>query len=221
MLKEQEFEFKKAQIRNFLKAEYKKTFTPSAKKSVRKRQKFIQETTKKVSQKFGKDVLCVLHFTKHGFFSVISPSQSESTDKGKLYRSFAHPKVFYTSHCIQRFSQRTETTDNCIMTLDSILSDALDTYGEFEEHLVAPLGVFAFHEEGEKLVIKTYLTFEMLTDEQLEKFYGKGGAAVLTQDMISKHHLESDFLLVDEAPPFQEDSAEIEDEIWGENKNKA
>ncbi|MFQ5443949.1 MAG: hypothetical protein ACE5EK_04960, partial [Nitrospinales bacterium] len=212
MLKEQEFEFKKAQIRNFLKAEYKRTFTPSAKKSVRKRRKFIQETTKKVSKKFGKDVMCVLHFTKHGFFSVISPSHTESTNKGKLYQSFAHPKVYYTSHCIERFSQRTETTKNCIMTLDAILEDALNTYGEFEGHLVAPLGVFAFHEEDEKLVVKTYINFEMLTDEQLEKFYGKGGAAVLTRDMVSKQNHDSDFLLVDEAAPSHANAAETEED---------
>ena len=56
------FSYKKSQIENFLKSEFKKKFRSSAKISIRKRQKFITEMTQKVSKRFGKDILFLIDF---------------------------------------------------------------------------------------------------------------------------------------------------------------
>mgnify|MGYP002021540130 CR=1 FL=1 len=58
------FSFKKAQIENFLKAEFKKKFKNIGKISLRKRQKFIGEVTRKIAKRFGKDVLVLIDFSK-------------------------------------------------------------------------------------------------------------------------------------------------------------
>ena len=102
------FSFKKAQIENFLKTEFKKKFKSNAKISLRKRHKFIDEVTCKIAKRFGKNVLVLIDFSKNGFCSVVSPVETESTEKGKLIKSFSHPQVFYTSHCVDRFSERTQ-----------------------------------------------------------------------------------------------------------------
>ena len=49
------FDHKKAQIEHYVKAEYTKKFRKSARISVRKRQRFMLDMTRKVSKKFGKD----------------------------------------------------------------------------------------------------------------------------------------------------------------------
>ena len=88
MKKNRDFEFKKAQIEIFVKAEYAKKFRRSARISIRKRQKFMDEMTRKIGKKFGKDVLCLVDFSKGGFTTLVSPAHTESTDLGKLYNSF-------------------------------------------------------------------------------------------------------------------------------------
>ena len=64
---ERHFSFKKAQIENFLKAEFKKKFKSSGKISLRKRQKFIGEVMRKIAKRFGKDVLVLIDFPKMVF----------------------------------------------------------------------------------------------------------------------------------------------------------
>lgn len=200
MVKDREFQFKKAQIEEFIRVEFKKKFSRNARISVRKRQKFMDAMTRKIAQKFGKDVLCLVDFTKHGFVSLVSPSHTESTDKGKLFRSFSHPQVYYTSHCIERFSQRTETAENCIVTLDAYLGDALMTFGLFDGYLVCMGGVFAYELEDERLIVKTYLSHELLTDKQIEKFYGPETLSYFVDESVSGNCGESDFILFDEMP---------------------
>ncbi|MBI4389386.1 MAG: hypothetical protein HY580_04330 [Nitrospinae bacterium] len=200
MVKDRQFDFKKAQIENFIRAEFKKKFGGNARISVRKRQKFMEATTKKIAERFGKDVLCLVDFTRHGFVSLVSPSHTESTDKGRLFRSFSHPQVYYTSHCLERFSQRTETMENCIISLDAYLSDAMMTYGMFDGYLVCRDGVFAYELEDERLIIKTYINHELLTDKQIEKFYGPETFLCFADDAITGDSGESDFILLDELP---------------------
>ena len=96
MVKDREFELKKVQIEKYLHAEYQRKFRTNARISIRKRQRFMDGVTKKISKKFGKDVLCLVDFDKRGFVTLISPAQTESTDKGKLFKSFSLPQVFYT-----------------------------------------------------------------------------------------------------------------------------
>ena len=109
------FNYKKSQIENFLRLEFKRKFSSAGKISIRKRKKFIDAMTEKVSKKFGKDVLFLINFSKQGFCAFVSPVHSVSTDKGKLKQSFSTPQVFYTSHCVDRFVERIKTHENCII----------------------------------------------------------------------------------------------------------
>ncbi len=200
MTEDRLFAFKKAQVEGFVKKEYQRYFGRGGRISIRKRQRFMERITQKVGKKFGKDVLCLIDFTKQGFVSLVSPSHTESTDKGKLFKSFTHPQVAYTSHCVERFSERTETTDNCIITLDSYLDEALLTYGLHDGYLVCSQGVFVHLIENDRLIIKTYINFELLSDDQIRKFYTHDMASFLTPDMISEEAAASDIILMDELP---------------------
>ncbi len=201
MTQDRHFAFKKAQVENFVKKEFQRYFGRGGRISIRKRQRFMKRITKKVGKKFGKDVLCLIDFTKQGFVSLVSPPRTESTDKGKLFNSFTHPQVAYTSHCVERFSERTQTMDNCIITLDSYLDEALLTYGLHEGYLVCSQGLFAYVIEDDRLVIKTYINFELLSDDQIRQFYTHDMATFLTPDMISENVDASDVILMDELPP--------------------
>ncbi len=196
-----EFDYKKSQIEKFLKAEFQKKFRTRARISIRKRQKFMSEMTRKIGKKFGKDVLFLVDFSKQGFVTLVSPSKTESTDKGRLFQSFAHPQVFYTSHAVDRFSERTDTTENCIIALDAFMEEALLTFGENEGFLTGSQGVFAYEIETDRLVIKTYIPAEMLSEEQIRKFYGPGMIAALSRDFLAEDGEDSDFIMVDEVSP--------------------
>jgi len=199
VVKDKNFEFKKVQIEKYLKTEFEKKFRKNARISVRKRQKFMRDVTRKASKKFGKDVLCLVDFNRRGFVSIVSPAHSESTDKGKLVRSFAHPQIFYTTHCVDRFSERTETLENCVLSLDAYMEQALLTYGEQEGYLTCPVGVFAYAVENDRLVIKTFINFELLSEGQILKFYGPGTVSVISEEYLADDFDESDFRLVDES----------------------
>jgi hypothetical protein len=192
------FSYKKSQIENFLKSEYKKKFRSSAKVSIRKRQKFIVEMTQKVSKRFGKDILFLIDFSKGGFSAVLSPVHTESTDKGKLNQSFSHPHVLYTSHCIDRFSERMNTNDNCIIQLDVYLNEAILSFGENEGFLTCSEGVFAYEFDNGRLVIKTFLNFELLSDDQIKQFYGSGMITMLPAEYTTENISGADFIIEDE-----------------------
>jgi len=195
---DREYQYKKNQIENFLKTAFQKKFRSKARISIRKRQKFMDEMTRKISRKFGKDVLCLVDFTKQGFVTLVSPARTESTDKGRLTQSFSHPQVFYTSHCIDRFSERTRAEDNCVLLLDAHMNDGLLSYGEHEGYLTCPTGVFAYEMENERLIVKTFINFELLSAEQIKKFYGPGMIATLPEDFLTDDAGESDFIIEDE-----------------------
>jgi hypothetical protein len=198
MADDRQFQYKKVQIEKFLKEEFHKKFRPKARISVRKRQRFIEDMTRKVGKRFGKDVMFLLDFNRNGFSSVLSPARSESTEKGKIFRSFIHPQVYYTSHCVDRFSERDNTHENCVIALDGFMTDALLSFGENEGHLTFPEGVFAYELENDRLIVKTFINFEMLTDDQIKKFYGPGMIATFPKDFIAENSNDSDFLLQDE-----------------------
>jgi len=192
------FSYKKSQIENFLKSEFKKKFRSSAKISIRKRQKFIAEMTQKVSKRFGKDILFLIDFSKGGFCAVMSPVHTESTDKGKLNQSFSHPQVLYTSHCIDRFSERMNTHDNCIIQLDVYLNEAILSFGENEGFLACSEGIFAYEFDNSRLVIKTFLNFGLLSDDQVKQFYGSGMISMLPVEYTTENISGADFIIEDE-----------------------
>ena len=192
------FNYKKSQIESLLKIEFQKKFRSKAKISIRKRKKFIDEMTKKVAKRFGKDVLFLVDFSKQGLCAVISPIKSESTDKGRLVQSFSLPHVFYTTHCVNRFSERMKIHENCIIKLDFFLNQAILTFGENEGYLTCSDGVFAYELERDRLVIKTFLNFELLSDDQIKQFYGPGMISMLPLEYTADHISGSDFIIENE-----------------------
>jgi hypothetical protein len=198
MKKNSRFEYKKSLINIFVKSEYEKKFRRNSRISIRKRQKFIDDMTRKVSKKFGKDVMCLIDFAKGGFVTLVSPANTESTDLGKLYKSFSHPHIFYTSHCLNRFSERADSDDNCIIIMDSYVNEALLTYGENSGYLTCPTGVFIYDIIDDRMIVKTYINFNLLSEDQIKKFYGSGTATVISKEYVTKNYEQSDFKLFDE-----------------------
>ena len=198
MKKNTRFEYKKSLINVYVKSEYDKKFRKNSRISIRKRQKFMDDMKRKVSKKFGKDVMCLIDFAKGGFVTLISPSSTESTDLGRLYKSFSHPHIVYTSHCLNRFSERADSDDNCIIIMDSYVNAALLTYGENSGHLTCPTGVFIYDIIDERMVVKTYINFNLLSEIQISKFYGSGTATVIPKECITEDYEQSDFKLFDE-----------------------
>ena len=192
------FSYKKSQIENFLRLEFKKKFRSVGKISVRKRKKFIDAMTKKVSKQFGKNILFLINFSKQGFCAVVSPVHSVSTDKGKLKQSFSTPQVFYTSHCVDRFVERMKTQENCIIQLDAFLSEAILSFGENEGYLTCSDGVFAYELEKNRLVIKTFINFDLLSDDQVKQFYGSSMISMLPLEYTTENISGADFIIEDE-----------------------
>ena len=82
--------------------------------------------------------------------------------------------------------------------MDSYMDEALLTYGENMGHLTCPSGVFAYDVKGGRMIIKTYINFNLLSEKQINKFYGSGTATVLPREYIADDHSQSDFKLIDE-----------------------
>ena len=61
-----------------------------------------------------------------------------------------------------------------------------------------PLRGFAYALMGGRMVIKTYINFNLLSEEQINKFYGSGTATVLPSECITDDLSQSDFKLIDE-----------------------
>lgn len=207
MLKEQEFEFKKARIEKIIQDEFDKRFSRPAKISARQKQKFIDQMTQRVSKQFGKEVLCLLGFNKQGLATWVLPARTESTNKGKLFQSFSHTDLFYTSHCLDRFAERMEEEKNLILSLDSLATEALVTYGQHDGYLICSEGVFAFEEEKGRIIIKTFVGYDLLDESQIQKFYSLGGLSHLPPAMISKDGFGGDIILSDELPATKEASS--------------
>ena len=192
------FSFKKSQIEKFVKTEFNKKFRSAAKISIRKRQKFIAEITKKVSKRFGKDILFLINFSKQGFCAVISPVHTESTDKGNLKQSFSLSQVYYTAHCVDRFSERANTQENCIFQLDALLSEAVLSFGENEGYLTCSEGIFAYELEKERMIVKTFINSDLLSDDQIIQFYGSSMITMLPLEYTTENISGVDFIIENE-----------------------
>jgi hypothetical protein len=115
-----------------------------------------------------------------------------------LVESFSHPQVFYTSHCVERFSERMKSQENNILKLDTFFSEALSSYGENVGYLTCPDGIFAFDLIEECIIVKTFINFDLLSDDQIKQFYGFGMISMLPKEYATKDVLGTDFILADE-----------------------
>ena len=82
--------------------------------------------------------------------------------------------------------------------MDAYMNDALLTYGENEGHLTCPAGVFAYELNGGRMIIKTYINFNLLSEVQINKFYGSGTATLLPEEFLAEDESQADFMLFDE-----------------------
>ncbi len=194
------FNYKKSQIEKFVKTEFNKKFRSSGKISIRKRQKFMAEITKKVSKRFGKDILFLINFSKQGFCAVVSPVHTESTDKGNLKQSFSLPQVYYTTHCVERFSERINTQENCIFQLDALLNEAVLSFGENEGYLTCSEGVFVYEFENGRMILKTFINSQLLSDDQIKQFYGSSMISMLPLEYTAENISGADFIIENEEP---------------------
>ena len=48
------------------------------------------------------------------------------------------------------------------------------------------------------MIVKTYINFNLLTEVQINKFYGSGTATVISKEYITEDYEQSDFKLFDE-----------------------
>ena len=192
------FSYKKSQIKKFVKNEFKKKFSSAAKISIRKRQKFIAEMKKKVSKRFGNDILFLINFSKQGFCAVVSPVHTESTDKGNLKESFSLSQVYYTTNCVDRFSECANVQENCIFKLDTFLSEAVLSFGENEGYLTCSEGIFSYELENGKMIVKTFINSELLSDDQIKQFYGSSMISMLPIEYTTENISGADFIIENE-----------------------
>ncbi len=71
--------------------------------------------------------------------------------------------------------------------------------------MVCSEGVFAFEEEKERWIIKTFIGYDLLSDDQRKRFFSLGGISFLPGEMISNGGYQSDFAISDEFETFPED----------------
>ena len=80
------------------------------------------------------------------------------------------------------------------------------TYGQHKGHLVCSEGVFAFEEEKDRLIIKTFIDYDLLSESQIQKFYSLGGLSHLPSSMISEDGFGGDIVISDELPAYKKSS---------------
>jgi hypothetical protein len=103
---------------------------------------------------------------------------------------------------LDRFSERTKSSVNCVITLDAFFNEALSTYGENDGFLTCPDGVFAFDLIESRLIVKTYINFDLLSDDQIKQFYGYGMISTIPKEYATEDVFGADFVLADEHDEF-------------------
>ena len=82
--------------------------------------------------------------------------------------------------------------------MDTYLNEAILSFGENEGFLACSDGVFAYEFDNGRLVIKTYLNFELLSDDQVKQFYGSGMISMLPVEYTTENISAADFIIEDE-----------------------
>ena len=89
---------------------------------------------------------------------------------------------------------------NCIIQIDALVNQAILSFGENEGFLTCSDGIFAYELESERLVIKTFLNFDLLSDDQIKKFYGSRMISMLPLEYTADRVSDADFVIEDEQP---------------------
>tara|TARA_Y100000588_G_C13879651_1_gene763911 strand:- start:382 stop:690 length:309 start_codon:yes stop_codon:yes gene_type:complete len=85
--------------------------------------------------------------------------------------------------------------ENCIIQLDAFLNEAILSFGENEDFLTCSDGVFAYELENERLIIKTFLNVDLLSDDQIKQFYGSKMISMLPVNYTTDHISGADFII--------------------------
>ena len=88
--------------------------------------------------------------------------------------------------------------ENCIIQMDALLNQAILSFGENEGFLTCSDGVFAYELENERLIIKTFLNFDLLSDDQIKQFYGSRMISMLPLEYTAENISSADFIIEDE-----------------------
>ena len=91
-----------------------------------------------------------------------------------------------------------KTHENCIIQLDAFLSEAILSFGENEGYLTCSDGIFAYELENDRLVIKTFINFDLLSDGQVKQFYGSSMIPMLPLEYTTENISGADFIIEDE-----------------------
>ena len=72
------------------------------------------------------------------------------------------------------------------------------SFGENEGYLTCSDGVFAYELENDRLVIKTFINFDLLSDDQVKQFYGSSMISKLPLEYTTENISGADFIIEDE-----------------------
>jgi hypothetical protein len=103
---------------------------------------------------------------------------------------------------VDRFSERMNARENCVIKLDAFFIEALSSYGENNGFLACGEGIFAYDLIEGRLIVKTYINLDLLSDDQIKQFYGSGMISMLPREYATKDIFGADFILADEHEEF-------------------
>ena len=84
--------------------------------------------------------------------------------------------------------------------MDALLNQAILSFGENEGFLACSDRIFTYELENERLIIKTYLNFDLLSDDQIKQFYGSRMISMLPLEYTAENISSADFIIEDEEP---------------------
>ena len=72
------------------------------------------------------------------------------------------------------------------------------SFGENAGYLTCSDGIFAYELESDRLVVKTFINFDLLSDDLIKQFYGSGMISMLPLEYTAENISDADFIIEDE-----------------------
>ena len=82
--------------------------------------------------------------------------------------------------------------------MDAFLSESILSFGVNAGYLTCSDGIFAYELESDRLVVKTFINFDLLSDDQIKQFYGSGMISMLPLEYTTDNISGADFIIEDE-----------------------
>ena len=74
------------------------------------------------------------------------------------------------------------------------------SFGENEGYLTCSEGVFAYELENERMILKTFINSQLLSDDQIKQFYGSSMISMLPLEYTAENIAGADFIIENEEP---------------------